>query len=63
MDKRAYELLDRYRVDKGGKFRLRDFDQDDTYSLKNEFKTEAKALLQEGVEYARASCAHRPAPR
>jgi PPK2 family polyphosphate:nucleotide phosphotransferase len=49
LEKRAYELLDRYRVAKGKKFRLKDFDPDDTWGLKSEFKTEAKALLQEGV--------------
>jgi PPK2 family polyphosphate:nucleotide phosphotransferase len=50
MEKKAYKLLDRYRVTKGKRFRLKDVDPDDTYGLKNEFKDEAKALLQQGVQ-------------
>jgi PPK2 family polyphosphate:nucleotide phosphotransferase len=48
--KRWEGLLARYRVTKGKQFRLKDFDPRDTYGLKSEFKQEAKALLQRGVE-------------
>jgi PPK2 family polyphosphate:nucleotide phosphotransferase len=48
--KRWEDLLARYRVTKGKKFRLKDFDPADTYRLKNESKQEAKDLLQQGVE-------------
>ena len=50
MEKKAYKLLDRYRVTKGKRFRLKDVDPDDTYGLRSEFKDEAKALLQQGVQ-------------
>jgi len=50
MKNRAYKLLDRYRITKGKRFRLKDVDPDDTAGLKSEFKDEAKALLQQGVQ-------------
>jgi PPK2 family polyphosphate:nucleotide phosphotransferase len=50
MEKKAYKLLDRYRVTKGKRFRLNNVDPDDTYGLRSEFKDEAKALLQQGVQ-------------
>jgi PPK2 family polyphosphate:nucleotide phosphotransferase len=50
MKKQAYKLLDRYRIEKGKRFRLKDVDPDDTYGLKSEFKDQAKALLQQGVQ-------------
>jgi len=40
-----------YRVTRGEEFRLRDFDPRDTHGLKSEFKGEAKALLESGVEW------------
>ena len=46
---RIYKVLDRYRITKGKKFRLKDVDPKDTYGLKSELKAEAKTLLQEGV--------------
>jgi len=46
---RIYKVLDRYRITKGRKFRLKDVDPKDTYGLKSELKAEAKTLLQEGV--------------
>ena len=46
---RIYKVLDRYRITKGNKFRLKDVDPKDTYGLKSELKSEAKTLLQEGV--------------
>jgi PPK2 family polyphosphate:nucleotide phosphotransferase len=50
MKKHAYRMLERYRVTKGKRFRLKDVDPDDTYGLKSEFKDEAKVLLQQGVQ-------------
>jgi PPK2 family polyphosphate:nucleotide phosphotransferase len=50
MKKAAYKLLDRYRIEKGKRFRLKDVDPDDTAGLTSEFKDEAKALLQHGVQ-------------
>jgi PPK2 family polyphosphate:nucleotide phosphotransferase len=49
--KRWEDLLARYRVTKGKRFRLKDFDPGDTCGLKSEFKQEAKELLQRGVEF------------
>jgi PPK2 family polyphosphate:nucleotide phosphotransferase len=46
---RIYKVLDRYRITKGKKFRLKDVDPKDTYGLKSELKPDAKTLLQEGV--------------
>jgi PPK2 family polyphosphate:nucleotide phosphotransferase len=51
MDKdRIYRILDRYRVTKGRKFRLKDVDPDDTHGLTSELKADAKGLLQQGVQ-------------
>jgi PPK2 family polyphosphate:nucleotide phosphotransferase len=49
--KRLNELLDPYCVTKGGAFRLADVDPRDTADLRSEFKTEAKALLAQGVRW------------
>jgi PPK2 family polyphosphate:nucleotide phosphotransferase len=49
--KRLNELLDPYCVTKGGEFRLADVDPRDTGGLRSEFKTEAKALLAQGVRW------------
>jgi len=46
--KRVRKLLDRYRIASGKGFRLKDHDPGDTAGLSYD-KTEAKALLQEGV--------------
>jgi len=48
--KRWEDLLERYRVTKGKKFRLKDHDPSDTHGLRSEFKQEAKELLRQGVE-------------
>jgi len=40
-----------YRVTRGEEFRLKDFDPRDTHGLKSEYKGEAKALLESGVEW------------
>ncbi|MGH8680474.1 MAG: polyphosphate kinase 2 family protein [Burkholderiales bacterium] len=50
MKKRWEDLVARYRVTKGKKFRLEDYDPGDTCGMKSESKQEAKALLQGGVE-------------
>ena len=50
MKKRWEDLLARYRVTKGEKFRLDDHDPGDTYGMKSESKQEAKVLLQKGVD-------------
>ena len=50
MKKRWEDLLARYRVTKGKKFRLEDHDPGDTHGMKSESKEEAKELLQRGVE-------------
>jgi hypothetical protein len=49
--KRLNELLDPYCVTKGGEFRLADVDPRDTGGPRSEFKTEAKALLAQGVRW------------
>ena len=49
MKKWVYKALDRYRITKGRKFRLKDVDPDDTYGLESELKENSKALLQQGV--------------
>jgi PPK2 family polyphosphate:nucleotide phosphotransferase len=49
MKKWVYKALDRYRIAKGRKFRLKDVDPDDTYGLEGELKENSKALLQQGV--------------
>jgi PPK2 family polyphosphate:nucleotide phosphotransferase len=48
--KRWEDLLAAYRVTKGRKFRLKDFDPGDTHDMKSESKQDAKALLRDGVE-------------
>ena len=50
MKKRWEDLLDRYRVTKGKRFRLEDYDPGDTHGMKSESRQEAKELLQQGVE-------------
>ena len=50
MRKQARELIERYRVDDGRKFRLKHVDPGDTAGLKSEIKDEAKELLARGVE-------------
>jgi PPK2 family polyphosphate:nucleotide phosphotransferase len=53
LDKKTWKRLDklirRYRVSDGKGFRLKDIDPGDTHGLKSEFKTQAKALLEQGV--------------
>ncbi|MGA2425020.1 MAG: polyphosphate kinase 2 family protein [Terriglobales bacterium] len=44
------KLLQRYRVEHGKDFRLKDYDPADTHGLKSELKPQAKALLAKGVE-------------
>ncbi len=53
MDKRIEKLLARYRVENGGKFRLKDHDPGDTAGLDLN-KDEAAAMLQKGVEFLSA---------
>ena len=50
MRKQARELIERYRIEDGEKFRLKDVDPGDTAGLKSEIKDEAKELLARGVE-------------
>ena len=50
INKQAKRLALRYRVDKGKGFRLKDFDPADTAGLGDEYKEEAKKLLQRGVQ-------------
>jgi PPK2 family polyphosphate:nucleotide phosphotransferase len=44
------EFIEPYRVTKGKKFRLKDFDAGDTGGLGSEFKGEAKEIMQRGLE-------------
>jgi PPK2 family polyphosphate:nucleotide phosphotransferase len=44
------KLLNRYRIEDGKHFRLKDHDPADTHGLKSELKPQAKALLADGVE-------------
>jgi PPK2 family polyphosphate:nucleotide phosphotransferase len=44
------KMLDRYRVETGKHFRLKDHDPEDTYGLKSEFKPQAQELLTKGVK-------------
>ena len=55
---RIYKVLDRYRITKGKKFRLKDVDPKDTYGLKSELKSEAKTLLQEYLQGRRLPLPH-----
>jgi PPK2 family polyphosphate:nucleotide phosphotransferase len=48
--KRAHQLSERYRVNRGHKFRLKDVDPGDTAWLKTEDKSKAKEALATGVE-------------
>jgi PPK2 family polyphosphate:nucleotide phosphotransferase len=48
--RRARKLSERYRIDDGKKFRLKDFEPGDTAWLKEEQKPQAKEALQEGIE-------------
>jgi PPK2 family polyphosphate:nucleotide phosphotransferase len=49
--KRLKKFLKPYRVTRGGKFRLRDFDPGDTHGFKSGDKGEAKELLQHGIDW------------
>lgn len=49
--KRLKKFLKPYRVTRGRRFRLKDFDPGDTHNLKSEDKGEARELLQRGVEW------------
>jgi PPK2 family polyphosphate:nucleotide phosphotransferase len=51
---RASKFAARYRVDKPGKFRLKDCDADDTMGLGKEAKGRAAELLQAGVDHLAA---------
>ena len=55
LDKKTWKKLDklirRYRVTDGERFRLKDIDPGDTHGLKSQFKTQAKALLEQGVQW------------
>jgi PPK2 family polyphosphate:nucleotide phosphotransferase len=44
------KMLDRYRVENGKHFCLKDHDPEDTYGLKSEFKPQAQELLTKGVK-------------
>jgi PPK2 family polyphosphate:nucleotide phosphotransferase len=44
------KILQRYRIEDGKKFRLKDYDPADTQGLKSEFKPQARELLAHGVE-------------
>ena len=50
MPKSPSKLVQRYRVEHGKRFRLKDIAPDDTAGLGKEFKDEAAALLQAGLE-------------
>jgi PPK2 family polyphosphate:nucleotide phosphotransferase len=50
VQKRWEDLLARYRVTKGKRFRLEDYDPGDTGGMKSESKQEARELLHRGVE-------------
>jgi PPK2 family polyphosphate:nucleotide phosphotransferase len=49
--KRIDRLIRPYRVTSGKGFRLKNIDPDDTQGIKSEAKSEAKVLLQQGVEW------------
>ena len=46
----ANKLIQKYRVDNGAKFRLSDFDPDDTAHLDKDDKPHAKEMLEQGIE-------------
>ena len=50
MPKDPNEVVERYRIDDGDTFRLKDVDPDDTAGFRKDFKDEAKALLRAGVD-------------
>ena len=50
MPKHPNEVVERYRIDDGDRFRLKDFDPGDTAGFRKDFKDEAKALLRAGVD-------------
>jgi PPK2 family polyphosphate:nucleotide phosphotransferase len=49
--KKTRRFSDPFRVTQGGKFRLKDFDPDDTLDLKDEDKPRAREALAKGVEF------------
>jgi PPK2 family polyphosphate:nucleotide phosphotransferase len=49
--KKIKKLVKPYRITSGKGFRLKDIDPGDTQGLKSEFKGEAKALLEQGVQW------------
>jgi PPK2 family polyphosphate:nucleotide phosphotransferase len=49
-EKQLRSLAKQYRIDRGKKFNLRDFDPGDTAGLPKEFKEESKELLQRSTE-------------
>ena len=53
MAKHPSDIVERYRVDRGEHFRLKDFDPDDTGGYGKRFKDEAEKLLAEGLEQLR----------
>lgn len=50
MIERARHLIRPYRIESGRKFRLKDFDPNDTSGISGDVKADAKELLQGGVE-------------
>ncbi len=44
------KLVDAYRVESGKGFKLSEYDPEDTHGLRSEFKTEAKELLERGIQ-------------
>ena len=51
MLKRIGKLVDPYRVTRGKKFRLKDFDPGDTGGLGSDHKPEARELLEKGIQW------------
>ena len=49
--KKLDKLIRRYRVTEGSDFRLKNIDPGDTHGLKSEFKEQARALLEQGVQW------------
>ena len=49
-EKKLQSLANRYRIDRGKKFSLREFDPGDTAGLAKEFKDDSKQLLQRSTE-------------
>jgi polyphosphate kinase 2 (PPK2 family) len=48
---RAAKFIERYRIEDGKGFRLKDIDPADTHGIKSEDKQEAKDLLQKGIAW------------